>query len=97
MGCVYILKNEAMPGLIKIGYTKKNAKKRTIELYTTGVPLPFEVVYELDQLESEQYEKLEGEIHKELTNYRVNPKREFFKYPADDAVQLLKKTPLFCP
>ena len=34
---VYILKNEAMPGLIKIGYTKENAEKRANELYTTGV------------------------------------------------------------
>lgn len=91
MGCVYILKNEAMPGLIKIGYTKENAEKRANELYTTGVPQRFEVVYELNGLESEQYVKLEGEIHKELAQYRVNPQREFFKYPADDAIQLLKK------
>ena len=91
MGCVYILKNEAMPDLIKIGYTKENAKKRANELYTTGVPQPFEVVYELDELEPEQYAKLEGEIHKELAEYRVNPKREFFEYPVDDAIRLLKK------
>lgn len=91
MGCVYILKNEAMLGLIKIGYTKENAQKRANELYTTGVPQQFEVVYELDGLEPEQYVKLEGEIHKELAQYRVNPQREFFKYPADDAIQLLKK------
>ena len=91
MGCVYILKNEAMPGLIKIGYTKETAEKRANDLYTTGVPQPFEVAYELDQLEPEQYAKLEGEIHKELAQHRVNPKREFFEYPVDDAIQLLKK------
>ena len=91
MGCVYILKNEAMPGLIKIGYTKETAEKRANDLYTTGVPQPFEVAYELDQLEPEQYAKLEGEIHKELDQHRVNPKREFFEYPVDDAIQLLKK------
>ena len=91
MGCVYILKNEAMPGLIKIGYTKETAEKRANELYTTGVPQRFEVVYELDALEPEQYAKLEGEIHKELAEYRVNLKREFFEYPADDAIRLLKK------
>ena len=91
MGCVYILKNKAMPGLIKIGYTQENAEKRANELYTTGVPQPFEVVYELDKLESEQYEKLEVEIHKALDQYRVNPKREFFEYPADEAIRLLRK------
>ena len=42
MGCVYILKNEAMPGLIKIGYTTRTAEKRADELYEgiTGVPRP---------------------------------------------------------
>ena len=91
MGCVYILKNAAMPGLIKIGRTKENAEKRANELYTTGVPQPFEVVYELDGLEPEQYAKLEGKIPEELDEYRVNPNREFFQYPADDAIRLLKK------
>ena len=92
MGCVYILKNKAMPGLIKIGYTQENAEKRANELYTTGVPQPFEVVYELDKLESEQYAKLENEIHKELDDYRVNPKREFFQYPADDEFNCLENS-----
>lgn len=91
MGCVYILKNEAMPNLIKIGCTKETADKRANDLYTTGVPKRFEVVHELDQLEPEEYKKLESEIHRELEKYRVNPNREFFEYPADDAVQLLKK------
>ncbi|RKU12681.1 hypothetical protein C6502_05535 [Candidatus Poribacteria bacterium] len=91
MGCVYILKNEAMPGLIKIGYTKETAEKRANDLYTTGVPQPFEVAYKLDKLEPEQYTKLEDEIHKELAQHRVNPKREFFEYPVDDAIQVLKK------
>ncbi len=91
MGCVYILKNEAMPGLIKIGYTNGTAEKRADELFTTGVPQRFKVVYELGELEPEQYAKLEGEIHKELDQYRVNPKREFFEYPADDAIRICKK------
>jgi len=40
---VYLLTNPAMPGLIKIGRTtRKDIKARMRELYTTGVPLPFE-------------------------------------------------------
>lgn len=88
MGCVYILKNEAMPGLIKIGFTKRTAEERADELYETGVPMPFEVAYEYP---CEEPEKLEREIHKRLTSHRINENREFFRYPADDAFQLLEE------
>ena len=77
MGCVYILKNEAMPGLIKIGYTTRTAEKRADELYEgiTGVPMPFEVAHEYL---CEEPEKLEREIHRKLTSHRINQYREFF-------------------
>ncbi len=88
MGCVYILKNEAMPDLIKIGYTAKAAEERADELYTTGVPMPFEVAH---QYPCEDPQKLEREIHRKLTSHRINQYREFFKYPADDAFQLLQE------
>ena len=92
MGCVYILKNEAMPGLIKIGYTSGTAKERAQQLsQPTGIPMPFEVAADLDGLALEHCQKLEAEIHKELNEHRVNPNREFFKYPVADASQLLKK------
>ena len=90
MGCVYILKNEAMPGLIKIGYTTHTAEKRADELYEgiTGVPMPFEVAHEYP---CEEPEKLERRIHRKLASHRINRYREFFKYPADDAIQLLQE------
>ncbi|MDE0084419.1 MAG: GIY-YIG nuclease family protein [Candidatus Poribacteria bacterium] len=92
MGCVFILKNRAMPDLIKIGYTMETAQKRADELSrSTGVPMPFEVAVNFVQLELEQCKKLEKEMHRELAEFRVNPRREFFKYPADDAARLLKK------
>ena len=77
MGCVYILKNPAMPDLIKIGHTKRTARERANELYTTGVPEPFEVAYEFP---CEDHERLEREIHKKLADHRNNPEREFFRY-----------------
>ena len=43
LGIVYILSNQAMPGLIKIGSTTENElKNRLSNLYSTGVPFPFE-------------------------------------------------------
>lgn len=90
MGYVYILKNEAMPGLIKIGYTTRTVEERANELYEgiTGVPMPFEIVYEYS---CEEPQKLEREMHKKLTAHRINENREFFKYSADDAFQLLQE------
>ena len=43
MNYVYILSNESMPGLLKIGYTSCDPRKRAAELFTTGVPEPFRV------------------------------------------------------
>lgn len=45
-GIVYVLSNEAMPGLVKIGRTNRDdLEVRLRELYTTGVPLPFKCEY----------------------------------------------------
>ena len=45
-GIVYVLSNEAMPGLIKIGLTTRNElQSRINELYTTSVPVPFTCEY----------------------------------------------------
>ena len=41
MKTVYILINEAMPGIIKIGWTDKNVEERMKELDKTSTPVPF--------------------------------------------------------
>ncbi len=42
-GIVYLLTNPVMPGLVKIGMTtQEDIERRMRELYTTGVPVPFE-------------------------------------------------------
>lgn len=89
MGCVYILKNPAMPDLIKIGYTNRTAEVRARELYEgmNGVPKPFVVVHIND---CEEPQELEAIVHERLARYRINDNREFFRYPADDAYQVLK-------
>ena len=89
IGYVYILENEAMPGLIKIGKTSRDSTERARELSaTTGVPTPFKVAFELS---SADYGKLEKEMHNELADHRVASNREFFKYPIDKAITLLKR------
>ncbi len=45
-GIVYILTNPAIPNMIKLGITmQEDVKQRMAQLYTTGVPLPFECLY----------------------------------------------------
>lgn len=88
--CVYILTNPSMPGLIKIGSTEKVAHERAEELYTTGVPTPFEVVYSIP---SEYPKSLEDILHKKFKQYRINKDREFFRYSADKVIEWLKNRP----
>tara|TARA_B100000780_G_scaffold162481_1_gene113595 strand:+ start:237 stop:377 length:141 start_codon:yes stop_codon:yes gene_type:complete len=41
MSTVYVLTNDSMPGLVKIGRTSGSIEKRMRDLYKTGVPIPF--------------------------------------------------------
>ena len=65
-GWVYVLTNEAMPGLVKIGYTMKDPAIRAKDLsYETGVPIPYDVnnkalVVGLYQVEQEVHGKLDS-------------------------------------
>ena len=76
---VYALINPAMPGIVKIGKTDRdNPKVRMKELYTTGVPLPFECPIAVE-VEDEQAVRLEKALHRAFSPYRINPSREFFE------------------
>ena len=47
-GIVYVLTNEAMPGLVKIGYTT-DLKRRIKELsQPSGIPAPFECFFAVE-------------------------------------------------
>src|SRR5689334_377482 len=85
-GYVYLLTNPSMPGMVKIGCTLRDSRARARKLYTTGVPTPFEVAFEIF---SEEREDLECRMHAELMAFRVNGEREFFRYPLKDAINLL--------
>lgn len=85
---VYVLANEGMPNLIKIGKTKrKDLQSRMNELYTTGVPFPFECLW---AGEVEDCSKVEQILHNAFRDHRVNPKREFFDIAPDQVIPLLQ-------
>ena len=56
-GIVYVLTNPAMPGMVKIGKTGREVEARLNDLYTTGVPLPFECVYAARVADMDKVEK----------------------------------------
>ena len=87
-GIVYVLTNPAMNGLVKIGKTsRESVDQRLNELYSTGVPVPFECVF-AGKVEDES--KVEKAFHLAFGPYRLNPKREFFQIEPEQAIALLE-------
>ena len=90
---VYVLSNPAMPGMVKIGMTDRDdVQRRMSELYSTGVPLPFECSIAL-QVEGRKAVDIENALHIAFEPYRVNPSREFFNIESEQAEALLRVIP----
>ena len=88
LGIVYVLTNPAMPGLVKIGKTSRGSvDARLSELYSTGVPVPFDCAF-AGRIEDEV--KVERAFHLAFGPYRINPKREFFQIEPEQAIALLE-------
>ena len=86
---VYILKNEAFPELIKIGKTQRHdVQERMNELYSTGVPFPFECLW---AGEVDNCSEIENILHNAFSDFRVNINREFFKLSPEKVIPILKK------
>ncbi|PAU59207.1 hypothetical protein BZL41_17045 [Pseudomonas sp. PIC25] len=85
-GIIYILRNAAYrETVVKIGRTSRTSELRAGELgKATGVPLPFEVLYEEAVSDCKRAESL---IHERLSQFRMNKLREFFDVPLKDAVR----------
>jgi hypothetical protein len=89
VGRVYVLSNEAMPGLLKIGYTMNTVEGRVRELSSaTGVPSEFFIEY---QVECRDAAGVEALVHESFSNFRHNNSREFFSISLADAVNEIRK------
>jgi hypothetical protein len=87
-GIIYILTNPIMPGIIKIGKTdQEDVKLRMAQLYSTGVPLPFECAY---AAKVKNIDDVERSLHTAFSPNRVNPKREFFEIESFQAIAIIK-------
>jgi hypothetical protein len=84
---VYFLTNPSF-NAVKIGFTTRAIVDRMTELNrSTSLPTEFALVgYIIDQNAKE----LERRIHKHLTKWRTNPRREFFDISFEEAVSIIE-------
>jgi hypothetical protein len=87
MRTVYILINEAMPGIIKIGWTDNSIEQRMKELDKTGTPLPFTCYY-AKRVEDPRF--VESKLHEAFDEFRIRENREFFRMSPDQAKAALE-------
>lgn len=88
-GYIYILSNPSMPGVLKIGKTKRPPEVRVKELSSaTGVPTPFHIE---GVIEATDMSAVEKEVHLHIANRRVNNRREFFRIDVSQAVRIAGK------
>lgn len=85
---VYVLTNTAMPGLVKIGRTTlEEVDGRMKQLFSTGVPVPFDCAFACRVPNSLEVEKA---LHHAFGNVRINTNREFFRIEPDRVISTLK-------
>ena len=81
---VYVLTNEKMPNIVKIGKTKDSIKSRLAALNSySGVPVPFECHF---AAEVEDCSNTEKKLHELFSDKRFNQKREFFEIEPEKVV-----------
>lgn len=91
-GYLYVLANESMPGLLKIGKSVNDPNLRAKDLRTTGVPTPFVVKHFVLVFDMHGAER---EAHRILANLRVSTKREFFRVELERAIEVVNSLRMF--
>lgn len=86
-GFVYVLNNWAIPGLVKVGKTRRDSKLRAREISRpTGVPGAYNVIYEIFSSDCDRLERL---THDALSEFRSEG--EFFRVSAETAIFEIEK------
>jgi hypothetical protein len=78
-GYIYCFSNDSMPGIFKIGMTERNPCERLKEANTPDTWRP-PTQYKIELFKKvNNLKQNETRIHSFFSNYRINPKREFFR------------------
>jgi len=83
---VYVLTNPSMPDIVKIGMTD-NLTARMRSLHNSSTPVPFECYFACTVADMQFVEK---SIHNGFDDFRINPRREFFRVDPERVVSILK-------
>jgi hypothetical protein len=86
-GWVYVIVNQAMPGLVKIGFSTKDPTLRALELDGTGAPHAYQVVYDALVLEPRE---IEQKAHEVVASYKEG--KEWFRCSAAVAIEAIKRS-----
>lgn len=83
-GFIYIFSNDSMPDIYKVGFTMKSPVARANELSnSTSCPAPFDVVC---YAEVQNPANVEAALHEQFQGFRVNERREFFRFDITDLI-----------
>lgn len=82
---IYVLENEAMPGIVKIGRTCNLAERLGELSNSAAVPYPFRCAYAASVADSVTVER---HIHAAFASQRV--RKEFFRVPAHSVIAVLE-------
>ena len=83
-GIIYILSHEAMPNLLKIGFTERTIEERVKELASTGVPGKFTVELYFATDNAPMFEMV---LHKSLSEYHYE--KEFFTVDVKTVIHVI--------
>ena len=84
-GWIYVISNDAMPGLVKVGYSTNDPELRASAL-TTGAPHPYVVDYEAEVKAPKNVEK---KVHRLLSAHREG--HEWFRCSPEFAVSVIRQ------
>jgi hypothetical protein len=90
-GYVYCFSSASMPGIVKIGATRRDPSERLREANAAGTwrpPLPYELEGALRFVDAFAVERA---IHVRLAPHRESPRREFFRVAPDEVMRLLRE------
>lgn len=85
-GWVYVITNDAMPGLVKVGFTMKDPQLRAKELNHTGSPSPYSVKFDVLV---DGPRDIEQRVHAKLRGQREG--KEWFRCSVADAVAAIEQ------
>jgi hypothetical protein len=90
-GFIYVMKSPLHPrNVFKVGLTQISTETRANELSSaTGIPGR---IYVMHEWAVGDCVSIEREIHSQLAEYRVDPRREFFEAPLEHIISVIEET-----